>query len=294
MNKYLYLVCGGILLWTGCKENHELVSLAPAVMSVDSTYMVSPVPAADLHNVLVEEFTGQSCSNCPSKHTLLEGIASANPGRVNIMGLYIFGFPQANPVAGSVHDLRDSVATTISNVIYGGVSAEPSGGIDRLAGSAGGLISYSPDWSSEISSRLSAPDSVNLSVTSTYDASTNKATIKVKVIYVQPVTAKQCLSVAIVEDSTIDKQEEDTTIVQSYVFTNVFRGMASATPFGDPILDSLTTKTAGRAYERTYIYTPKTITPPVNPYHCRVIAFVNCNATGDYHVMQSAQCKLTP
>jgi hypothetical protein len=294
MKKYLFLVAGGLLLWTGCKEKHQLVAPTPVISGPDSTYVVNPVPAADLHNVLVEEFTGQSCSNCPAAHAMLESISAAHPGRINVIGLYITNFSQTNPVPGSSHDFRDSVAFDIGTTIFGGISALPIGSVERMPGDQG-LLSYSGSWTDKINNRLSALDSINLSVQSTYDAATNKATIKVNMIYVQPVAIKQNLSVAIVEDSMIDKQESGTTVDDSYLFTNVFRGMVSSEPWGDAVLDSMAVKTAGRGYQRTYTYTPRTLTPAIVPAHCRVIAFVGAHTTtSDYHIMQSAQCKLVP
>jgi hypothetical protein len=106
----------------------------------------------------------------------------------------------------------------------------------------------------------------------------------------------------IVEDSMVDIQE--TTVSASfpqgwdtsYVFTNVFRESLTSAPFGDPILDTMSTKERGRVLIRKFTYTPKVFTPAINPYHCRVIAFVNApgGTSGDYHIIQSVQTRLIP
>ncbi len=298
MKKILLALCGGFILFAGCKENDALIVVTRAV---DSTFTV-PVPATtDAHNVLVEEFTGQSCSNCPAAHSLLESIVSHHaPGSVNVIGLYIDGNPQSVPNAFSKHDLRDSIASNIGTDVYGGVSQMPGAGIDRTP-VAGILQLGSGSWSDFINSQLSITDPLNLSVQSSYNSTTGIAEITATIIYTQTVTVPQNISVAVVEDSIIDIQEypiTDPTYTSGYdtfyVFKSVFRGMVSTPPFGDPILAKITTKNPGQGYQIHYSYKPKSIVPAIVPAHCRVIAFVNTINGSDYHVVQSVQCKLTP
>jgi hypothetical protein len=280
--------------FTGCKENDTPI-VYPSV-STDSTYVLpaASIPAADPHNVLVEEFTGQSCSNCPGAHKALEDLA-AN-GHVNIVGLYITDYSQTTPLSTSIYDFRDSVASVIGINIYGGISGIPSGGVDRVpVGSS--ILTFQGDWSSAIPARKLVVDSVNLAVESSY-GSDGVATIKATITYLKPMSTQQNLSIVVVEDSMVDIQEEPYPINYDtfYVFTNVFRGMVTAAPLGESILGTMATKEAGRVYWRKYTYTPKVKHPAINPAHCRVIAFLNSpgGTTGDYHVLQSAKCNLIP
>jgi hypothetical protein len=289
------------MLFAGCKENDTPLIFTNKAKA-DTSYLISPVPATDAHNVLVEEFTGQSCSNCPAAHTVLEGIESGDPaGTVNIIGMYLWNNPQSNPCPGSSLDLRDSTATNIANSsIFGGVSALPGGSVDRVPVS--GVIQLSSGaWSGAVTTQLSVADPLNLSVQSTYSATTGLATIIVTVTYTQPVSIAQNISVVVVEDSIIGMQEYPpfTPAYPSdfdtfYVFKNVFRGMVSTPPGGDLINTPSVQKEAGRVYRRTYTYKPKSVAPAIKPQNCRVIAFVNTNNGADYHIVQSAQCPLKP
>ena len=301
MKKILFAICGAAVLFTGCKEHDQPLII---VQSVDSSYVVTPAPAAEAHNVLIEEFTGQTCSNCPAAHAELEGIASSHPaGSVNIIGMYLYNIPQAVPDIGtSKYDFRDSTATNISTAIYGGVNQLPGAGIDRVPGSTG-LQLGSGDWPNAVNTRLAVTTPVNLHVQSSYSAATGTATITVFVTYTSSVSTAQNLSVVVVEDSMVDIQEEPlfgafpSGYDSSYLFTNVFRGMVSSPPVGDPILATIPIKQPGQVDRRIYTYKPKVFppaTPAINVSRCRVIAFVN-NANGsDKQVVQSAQCKLAP
>lgn len=290
MKKVLLAVSCIAFLWTGCKEKDPPIIFG--TLATDSTYVLTTVPATDPHNVLVEEFTGQSCSNCPAAHTTLETLAGgANAGRVNIFGLYITDFSQTLPPAGAIYDFRSTTASSISSTIYGGVNAIPSGGIDRTK-VTGQVLLYQSDWAAAIDAQKTIPDSLNLDVESSFVGGV--ATIKATVTYTKSLSTKQNLSIVIVEDSMVDLQEFPDNVHSGYIFTNVFRAMVTSAPSGDPILDSIGTKEAGRVYWRKYTYTPATTSPAINPAHCRVIAFVNNPGTtaGDYRVLQSKQCKL--
>ena len=158
MKKAFIIICGCILVFTGCTEKGPPINFKDVVVA-DTTYTV-PVPSPDPHNVLAEEFTGQSCPNCPAAHDLLNSLATA--GRLNIIGLYMFGMSQAIPPTGAANDFRDSIANEISTNIYLGAPASgiPCGGIDRVPVS-GALILYSSLWTNAYNQRLSLVDSLN-------------------------------------------------------------------------------------------------------------------------------------
>ncbi len=296
--KKILLACSAaaILFITsnGCKEIGPNVNLSTAT-ATDSPYTVSPVPVAQAHNVLVEDFSGQHCSNCPSAHASAESAAAASNGHVNIITYYYDISSQSDPIAGSLHDFRDTVAARrIDAQYYNGVSDLPHGGIDRVPNSSGSLAIDYTTWPGVISSRLPVVDSVNLKVTSYWDAAANKATIKATIVYLYPNTFTQNLSVVIVEDSMVDKQSDGIHIDETYLFLDVFRAMVTNIPAGDPILPALTTKIAGQADMRTYTYTPAAVVPAIVPKHCRVVAFVSSTNGTDQHILQSATAPLVP
>ncbi len=296
--KKILLACSAaaILFITsnGCKEIGPNINLSTAT-ATDSPFTVSPVPAAQAHNVLVEDFSGQHCSNCPSAHTAAENAAKTSNGHVNIITYYYNISSQADPIAGSSHDFRDTVAASRIDVqYYNGVSDLPHGGIDRIPNSSGSLAIDYTTWPGVISGRLNPVDSVNLTVTSSWDALAQKATIKATVVYLYPNTFTQNLSVIIVEDSMVDRQSDGIRVDTFYMFTDVFRAMVTNIPSGDPILPAMTTKAAGQADMRTYTYTPAVMVPAIDPKHCRVIAFVNSTNGTDQHILQSTQAQLAP
>jgi len=302
MKKLIITAFGGcVLLLSSCKEND--LKLNYGSTSVDTTYVLSSVPAAQAHNVLIEEFTGQSCPNCPQGHVILTGIEGSNaPGRVNVIGLYMTDFAQTVPLAGSKYDFRDTSATMIGNAIYGSVGGIPVAGIDRGYNVSNATYQeYRSAWTSLTNTHLTIADSVNVDVTSTFNPDST-ATIVATVTYLYPMSTSQSLNIAITEDGMVDLQEDVSSDDTAYLFTNVFRAFVTSAPGGDVLLPAIATKEAGRIIRKTYTYKPR-FKPAsatadknyiVNPNNCKVIAYVAYSTSEGAlkDVLQSASTKL--
>src|SRR5580698_7392448 len=81
-----FLICltlaGFFLLMQACKEVGPQINLHDYTAQ-DSTYVESPVATPLLRNVVIEEFTGTSCVNCPQGHALVASIQSSyETGRI--------------------------------------------------------------------------------------------------------------------------------------------------------------------------------------------------------------------
>jgi len=291
--------CLGVAMFqscTGCKEVGPSVNLTPESKgNYDSVYTLTGTEIASLspdpHNVLVEEFSGQKCNNCPAAHTVVDNNILANPGRVNAIVLYPTVQPQAIPPDGAIYDFRDSICEEIGDKIYNGILGLPSGGIDRTP-VAGAISLYSNSWSDAITKQKGLIDSVNMTLKSSFDTATMTATIVVKVTYLQSVSTKQNLTVVLTEDEMVDKQEFPGGVHDGYVFTDVFRDMISPHPHGGPIMDTIATKTKGMTLQRTFSYKLRTKTPAIVPANCHVVAFVNSVNGTDQRVWQSVKTKL--
>jgi hypothetical protein len=291
MKRSLLAALGSVVLFASCKEKAPNIDFAPPAMA-DTVYNLSTIPAAEPHNVMVEEYTGQSCSNCPAGHEQLEALAAANPNRVNIVCLYQKDNTSlTNPPEGYVYDFRTDAAIDIANYVSGALLGTiPNAFIDRAKINSNIIVSRA-DWSTAINTQLPKTDSVNLDITNTYNSSDSMVKTVVTVTYTQNVSTKQKLNVLIVEDDIVDKQEKPFGVIdEHYEFKNVFRQMVSSAE-GDFMLLEMPVKPAGTMLRRTYNYKLAGWNPRIIPSKCRVIAYVSSE---DMHVMQSRQAKLVP
>ncbi len=277
---------GGMFLFSACTEYPEPLPTAGAP-STDTTYM-APVEAAQARNVLIEEYTGVKCPNCPDGHQFIKSYEAQYPGHIIPIGYYPFNQGQANPVEGlTIQDFRTTKGTDLGNNFFGGIPFLPSATIDRTQFTGGAYLSDRNQWAAKVAGRVSVATPINMYVTSTYNDATRETVINVKAAFTQSTTKKVTLSVAIVENDIIDAQEYPTLIDTFYVHTHVMRDILTQT-YGTAILDTVA-KDAGRVYERTFKYTIGTAWKPEN---CKVIAFINNNETNDKEVAQAVETNL--
>lgn len=290
MKRLILAACGLTVISMGCKEKAPNIIFTEPPYKDEVSTVSAPSPADRI--VLVEEFTGQSCSNCPAAHTQLEAIAAAHPNRLNIIALYQNDQSSVNvPPHGAKYDFRTNTSIDIAKYVTGSMVGQlPNAFIDRTQLASSYIIGTSA-WSSAVDAQLAKKDSVNLEVSSTYDAPSNTAKIVVTVTYTHNVSTKQDLHVALLESNMVDKQETSFgAIIDDYDFKDVLREMVSSAPAGDAILDLVPTKAAGTQLIRTYTYKLQTHTPEMVPANCSIVAYVTSRV--DKHVLQSDHTKL--
>lgn len=303
-NRYLFISSIVLLASLGaCKEKGPIIDLGQHTAK-DSTYVAAAEPA-DPHMILVDDFTGASCSNCPAAHEVLNNLETQYSNRLAILGLHIFNFGQANPYDDPQghythkYDFRTQVATDIANTIFGGVNAMPAAGFDRRNSIGNGILNPPTDnlavsqlWANIVNGLTDTISPINLTVKSSLNTAGDTAYIVVRAAYTKAVSAKNTLSVAITESNLLDLQEDpgapNDTFDIDYPFNDVVRDFVSAT-MGSPMLDSLSTKEAGRVFTRSFLYK---VDPSWKAANCKVVAFVANAETGDKHVLQAAVANL--
>lgn len=289
--KKALLFASSVLLFGACTEKG--FDVVPRVEGGDTTFLAA-VESQQARVVMVEEFTGVTCPNCPTGHAIVAQQQTQYPGRVLAVSYYPYGIGQARPVEGHSRDtlaFRTNDATDIGSSIFSGVSGLPCASIDRVP--VGGL--YLPNfnvWPGAISTRLAVPSQANITVRSEWQEGDRTAIIRVRVAYTAAVSKKQALTVLLLEDSLIDAQEisdtAGTKVIPDYNFKHVLRD-ALTTPSGEVMLSDFQTKEPGRVYERTFVYQ---VSDKWKADNCKLIAFVHNAESGDKEVLQAAEAKL--
>lgn len=293
--KPLFLILLAAVAMSSCEEKGPIIDFGAKAFAFDTSF-IAPVEAVAPRMVLIEEFTGVTCPNCPLGQKDLAAFDAANPGRLAIMSLEIIGQTQTKPVdehgVKTKNDNRTQAGTDLSSGIYGANNSIPVAGIDRVP-VAGNMLLGRGSWAAQINSRLATVAPANISLKSSYDAGTNKATLKVHVAYTSPVALGQKLTVALIESGIVDAQllpfGDTADVAANYVHNHVLRDILTA-PVGSAILSDQTTKVAGQVYERTFVYTlPATV---LNPDNCHFVAFVANDAGNNKEVVQAATTHL--
>ncbi len=264
MASILFLISG----IDSCKEVGPEINLGNNQNVVtDTTYVETPVATPDLKNVLIEEFTGVRCPNCPQGHTTIATIKTQNPGRVVSISLHPINSLGA-PYSFSVQDFRSQDAQSLFDYL-GQIGLEPAAGIDRKVFSGESHILLDRNkWINYTTQQLSETPKANVVIGDSYDSINRELTIVAEVHYTQTVTEPNKLTVALTESNMVTAQLDGTVIDTFYVHKDVVRAFITNVQ-GDAVN---TTTEAGRVVLRVY----KTILDAAwKPENMHIVAYVH-------------------
>lgn len=290
--KKIFLSAASLLaiVLTSCTEKIPLDTGKGGQTLSDTTYLAIP-ESASLRKILIEEATGVKCPNCPDGAAELRKADTTYPGRLLIIGLH--GGSLTSPISGlSKYDFRTTFAVDLFNTYFGGEPNKPAAVFDRTLQGTAYFIEARTKWMDIIKQRLAVAAPLNLYLSSTFDAATNEATIVLKGAYTAAISKKQSYTIVITEDKIIDAQDKGLDVIPDYEHNHVLRDMLTNVT-GNALLDNLTTKEAGRVFQKVIKYKLPT-GKDWNVGNLNIIAFVHNNETGDKEVQQSVEAKLKP
>ncbi len=226
----------------------------------------------DERQVLLEEFTGHLCVNCPEAAKLAHDLAAELDHKLIIYSVHAGNF--AEPVPGTL--MEADYRNPLSNTLYGdfGIFANQLALINRVDYN-GAIWVQTNDWQAAVNSELSKPNEVNMRLSNTWYPDLKVVVVDVETEFVSATNDNYKLVVYIVEDSIVSPQLNnnfelfpDDTLVD-YVHRNILRGAVNST-YGD-FLGEEGQVVAGETYENQYTY-------PVSEAwvtrNCRIISYV--------------------
>lgn len=273
-----------VITCNSCQEIGPNINLKDNENSIsDTTYLESPIASSDLKTVLIEEFTGVRCPNCPQGHVIIAGIKSANPGRIASVSLHPINSLGA-PYAFSANDFRSQDAQDLFDFL-GQIGLEPAAGINRklFSGESKILLDKSK-WLTRVNEELSLDAPLNIILESEYDSVAREVTIVTELHYTQEVSEQNKLTLALTENELVTAQLNGSVIDTFYVHQDITRAFVSAKT-GD-ILN--TTLEAGRVVRKVY---KKVLDPAWKPENMHIVAYVH-EFVNSKTVLQAAEIEL--
>lgn len=306
MKNILILLIPVLLIIGACKERFSGVNFNPPPpgeqLYIDSTYQVSPVPSVEPKMVLLEDFTGVSCVNCPNADAEDSTLHTIYPGQI----ASICEFPSVQGLSGPPAGATTTQSFVISDasnnydLLGGGLLGQlPEDAFDRkiLPGQSIILQNNEVQWQGFVSGELAIAPPMNVDILSqSYNTTSGKLTVKIKVTYTSVVNVNNFISAAITEDSIMEPQKSLglPKPIANYMHNHVLRGFIF--PATGLQLTSSGTHTAGDIYSpgNTYIVEFSTYinTAVWVPAHCNIVAFVHDESASSFQVYQSAISRL--
>ncbi len=229
----------------------------------------SPVP---IRKILVEDFTGHRCPNCPDAARILDGIHDDYCDHIIPIAVHVSFFAEPhNP------DFPEDFRTETGNELdqFFGVSNQglPGGLVNRTKFN-GNLVLNRDIWRSAVDAIYNSNPDVNIIIESTYEASSNTISASLKIEFLKDINESINLGLYVTEDSITAPQQDGSTYTENYLHKHLLRkGVNGA--FGEKISDS---GIKGNTFEKNFVIEKDTAW---NINHLELVAFISKNSTNE-------------
>ena len=206
--------------------------LFPAGDSADYTWPIWTPNTNTLQNVLLEDFTGHTCTNCPAAATIAKNLEAANPGRVIIASIHasIGSSFQATSAPDFLTDYTTEEGDTYANEIPS-FFGNPSGTINRLGGGLANTLWYlSSAWTTKTTSVLGDSPKANLQVKTNYYPQTRGLFVHTESEFLTTLTSEYAIVIYLIRKAVVSSQKlSNGTTDLAYVHHNVMSSVINGT-----------------------------------------------------------------
>jgi len=220
--------------------------------------------------VLIEDFTGYKCTNCPQASTELKNIEELYPEKVVGIAIHAGFFSQ--PSGDFITDFRTTGGNELADFFEPEVF--PIGMINRQGYPDNILLNYT-DWATITGEKLLQVPTIDLSI------SEENNSVSIQARRLSESNNSLNLVVCITEDGIIDKQIDGSELIEEYEHNHVLRKVINGT-WGSNIQlsSSLSTYSYDYNLEDSWVRS-----------NCNIVAFVYDNSNKE--ILQVEKINLT-
>lgn len=263
MKKYLLIISifiAGALILPSCDIVEE-----PYLVPVGS---VEPGPGEAVRKVLLEDYTGHKCPNCPEAAELAASLKATYGEKLVLLTVHAGSLATPDLTGDFTTDLRTEEGTELDDHFGFGDWGYPTGLVNRTK-YQGMTVLYSSFWENAIEAVIDLPPQAEIKLTGSYEGATRKLTCKTETTFLEDITGTYNICVFIVESGIVAAQKTETGVDTDYVHNHVLRASMNGT-WGEPVgTDGSAVK--DEVLENEYDYTLPAEWVPEN---CAVVAFV--------------------
>ncbi len=222
--------------------------------------------------VILEEFTGTGCPNCPDGHVIAANILDANPGIVFVVAYH----PDNSNYTSSDPMRRSFPAAFYSNPFISPSNRfMPSAIVNRRIFGTERILPRT-QWVEKVNILKAESSPLNVGVASVYNTADNVLTVDIEVYFTENVTSNLTLYTVLLESNIIASQSGGTA---NYVHKHAFReALPSPNPeqWGEPITNPTT---QGSLISLTYTFDNTSTNYDMN--NCEIVVFVRDAGNGE-------------
>ena len=219
--------------------------------------------------VLIEEFTGVQCVNCPQGSAEIENFLNLYGEQLIAVSIHSGFF--SDPYSDSQYDFRTDEGEALEGFL-GEPVGYPSAVINRTIPSGRTRLQLGQaSWASAIAESAQVAPQINLNLNHTYETTSRNISLIVGIIPLDHIANNTSLSVMLTETNIQDVQLTPNGKDANYFHKHVLRKMLSNVK-GDPISQL----NKGTLLEKTYDFT---LSNEWLVENCRLIVFVSSDET---------------
>ena len=203
--KKLILLIPIFFLFTHCDKVPPRIPPPPPECVLNTPVVNTNTATSNSRKVLLEDYTGHTCGNCPTAAKKAEEILASHEDNVIVLANHVsaqFGEPKKN----YYEDFRDPASTAWDEEFDMSSVGLPCGTVNRIKAPTYRL-GYSA-WEGYIETQLAKPQTVKLDVTTTYDQTQKLLRVKVLATFKTAFTSNVSLQMVLVQDSIIGPQTD--------------------------------------------------------------------------------------
>lgn len=189
---------------------------------IDTSYIITNIPPAQQKVVLLEDFTGVRCINCPDGHLQAENILNTYPEKVIAVSMHsnFLGVAYDNQP-----ELRIAEAQDLEELL-GPAAAKPMAAIDRVLYSGEtSVLQFLQQWSGRVAQEINSTVPVNIDLQNRIEQTDSGKNIitKVTLTYLQNTNVENRLTVFLEEENVRAAQLTSSGVDSNYIHKHTAR-----------------------------------------------------------------------
>lgn len=214
MKKFL-AVCAVIASLTACDKIKNPVQSPVSGGSAPAT--------TEKRKVLLEDYTGHTCGNCPAAAEVAENLQKKNESQLVVVAVHAGFFSKTNGLYPASYTTAASVEWDKTFI---GTAGNPNGMVNRKNYQNNGLVTNQSKWPTTTNLAMADTNFVKLTLVPAYDAATRMLSVDVTAKFLQNYRNKTSITLVLIEDSVIGPQTDyrvSPDMVSNYVFMHMLR-----------------------------------------------------------------------